>query len=87
MPYFSVPPAVPDFTVSRTSNRLSVVVHIRIVVREHSPRPNATMLQRLMSEQIRAIVERFIAAAVVTAERFVHSRYRLPPRLPRVGVA
>ena len=74
-----------------SNTRLSVVVHGRIVVRESRPRSeqirHATVLQRLMSEQIRAFVERFIAAAVVTAERFVHSRSRSPPRLPRVGVA
>ena len=42
------------------------------------------MLQRLMSEQMCAFVERLIAAAVVTTERFVHSRSRSPPRF---GVA
>ena len=29
----------------------------------------------------------YTTAAVVTAKRFVHSRYRSPPSLPRVGVA
>ena len=66
------------------------VVHRRIVVREPRPRPeqtrHATMLEGLMSEKIRAFVERFIAGAVVTAERFVHSRSRSPPRRPGVGV-
>ena len=74
-----------------SNTRLSAVVYGRIVVRESRPRSeqirHATMLQRLMAQQIRTIVERFIAAAVVTAERFVHSRSRSPPRLPRVGVA
>ena len=74
-----------------SNTRLSVVVHGRIVVRESRPRSeqirHATVLQRLMSEQIRAFVERFIAAAVVTAERFDHSCSRSPPRFPRVGVA
>ena len=73
------------------NTRLSVVVCRRIVVRESRPRSeqirHATMLQRLMAEQIRTIVERFIAAAVVTGKRFVHSRYRSPPSLPRVEVA
>ena len=75
------------------NTRLSVVVYRRIVVRESRPRSEqirqATMLQSLMAEQIRAIVERFIAVAVVIAERFVHSRSRSrsPSRLPGVGVA